>query len=83
AEFQQTTANHQLLFALAEQNGGKMISPDEVLKLPEMISTNENVKTVVYEDRNYEDPINYKIVFFLIMALISVEWFLRKRNGEV
>jgi hypothetical protein len=83
AEFQQTTANHQLLFALAEQNGGKMIYPDELSRLPEMISADENVKTVVYEDRKYEDPINYKIVFFLIMALISLEWFLRKRNGEV
>jgi hypothetical protein len=83
AELQQTTANHQLLFALSEQNGGQMIYPDQLTQLPKMIAANENVKTVVYEDRKYEDPIDYKIVFFLILALISGEWFLRKRNGEV
>jgi hypothetical protein len=83
AELQQTTANHQLLFALADQNGGQMIYPGQLNRLPNLIEANENVKTVVYEDRKYEDPINYKIVFFLILALISGEWFLRKRNGEV
>ena len=83
AEFQQTRANHQLLFALAEQNGGSMIFPNQLSRLPELIKANENVKTIVYEDRKYEDAINYKIIFFLILALLSVEWFSRKRNGEV
>lgn len=83
AEFQQTTANHQLLFAIAEQNGGEMIYPNELSRLPELISANENVKTIVYEDRKYEDAVNYKTIFFLILALLSLEWFTRKRNGEV
>jgi hypothetical protein len=83
AELQQTTANHQLLFALADQNGGEMIYPSQLSRLPEMIRANENVKTVVYEDRKYEDPVNYQTIFFLILALLSVEWFSRKRNGEV
>ena len=83
AEFQQTRANHQLLFALAEQNGGSMIFPNQLSRLPELIKANENVKTIVYEDRKYEDAINYKIIFFLILALLSIEWFSRKRNGEV
>lgn len=83
AEFQQTTANHQLLFALAERNGGEMIYPNELSRLPELIRANENVKTIVYEDRKYEDAVNYKLIFFIILALLSLEWFARKRNGEV
>lgn len=83
AEFQQTTANHQLLFTLAERNGGEMIYPNELSRLPELIRANENVKTIVYEDRKYEDAVNYKLIFFIILALLSLEWFARKRNGEV
>jgi hypothetical protein len=83
AELQQTTANHQLLFALAEQNGGQMIYPEQLSKLPQLIDANENIKTVVYEDRKYEEAVNYKLLFFLILALLTGEWFFRKRNGEV
>ncbi|NEU09879.1 hypothetical protein GZH53_16255 [Flavihumibacter sp. R14] len=83
AELQQTTANHQLLFALADQNGGQMIYPEQLSKLPQLIDANENIKTVVYEDRKYEEAVNYKLLFFLIISLLTAEWFFRKRNGEV
>lgn len=83
AEFKQTRANHQLLFSLSQQSGGKMIFPDQLQRLPELIKANENVKTVSYEDRKYEEPINLKLIFFLILALLTLEWFSRKRNGEV
>ena len=82
-EFRQTTANHQLLYSLSKQSGGKMIFPDEVSQLPELIKANENVKTISYEERKYEELINMKILFFLILALLSIEWFSRKRNGEI
>ena len=83
AEFKQTRANHQLLYALAQQSGGKMVFPAQVLDLAKLIKANENVKTVSYEDRKYEEPINLKLIFFLILALLTVEWFSRKRSGEV
>lgn len=83
AEFKQTVANHQLLFAMAQQSGGKMIFPDQIADLPKLIKANENVKTVLYEDRKYEEMINLKLIFFLITGLLSLEWFSRKRNGEV
>lgn len=83
AELQQTTANHQLLYAMAQQSGGKMLYPDQLASLPKLIRDNETVKTISYEDRKYEELINLKLIFFLILALISVEWFSRKRNGEI
>jgi hypothetical protein len=83
AEFKQSLANHQLLFTMAEQNSGKMLFPNQLNSLPEMIRKNETVKTISYEDRKYEELINLKFIFFLIVALLSVEWFLRKRNAEV
>ena len=82
-EFKRSLANHQLLFAMAGQNGGKMLFPDQLKDLPGMIRANETVKTVSYEDRKYEELINIKFIFFLIVALLSIEWLTRKRNGEV
>ncbi|HEY0667547.1 MAG TPA: hypothetical protein VGD22_05175 [Sphingobacteriaceae bacterium] len=82
-EFRQTTANHQLLFSLANQSGGKMIYPDQLNQLPDLIKANENIKTIAYEDRKYEELIDLKLIFFLALGLLSAEWFLRKRNGEI
>ncbi len=75
AELRQTRANHQ--------RGGKLVFPAQIMDLVKLIKTNENVKTVSYEDRKYEEPINLELVFFIILALLTVEWFSRKRNGEV
>lgn len=83
AEFQQTTANHQLLNTVARQSGGKLFMPQDLLKIVEEIGKNENIKTISYEDRKYDELINLKWLFGLILVLLSVEWFLRKRNGEL
>ena len=83
AEFKQSLANHQLLYAMAEQNGGKMVFPGQIKELSGLIRANENVKTVSYEDRKYEELINLKLIFFLIVGLLTLEWFTRKRNGEI
>jgi hypothetical protein len=80
-EARQSTANHQLLYALAKQSGGEMLQPSQINKLAELIRKNETIKTVEYEDRHYTDLIDMKWVFVLILLLLSTEWFLRKREG--
>jgi hypothetical protein len=82
-ESRQSTADHGLLYQLARQSGGQMLQPSEVSKLAALIRKNENIKTVVYEDKRYNDLIDVKWVFALILALLSSEWFLRKREGEI
>jgi len=82
-EFQQTIANHQLLHSLAQQSGGKMLYPSQLDELPKLIQINERVKTISFEDRKYEELIHIKWIFFLILTLLTAEWFARKRNGEI
>ncbi|MFD2326336.1 hypothetical protein [Mucilaginibacter galii] len=82
-ESRQSTANHQLLYNMAKQSGGKMLQPAQLNQLAELIRKNENIKTVVYDDQRYSDLIDSKWLFVLILALLSTEWFLRKREGEV
>ncbi|WP_231427126.1 hypothetical protein [Pedobacter sp. Leaf250] len=83
AEYQQTTANHQLLNTISKQSNGKLFMPADLLKIADEILKNENVKTISYEDRKYDELINMKWLFGLILILLGTEWFLRKRNGEL
>jgi hypothetical protein len=82
-ETRQSAANHALLSALAKQSGGQMIKPSQIGQLADLIRKNENIKTVVYEDKHYSDLIDMKWLFVLILLLLSTEWFLRKRGGEI
>lgn len=82
AEYQQTTANHQLLNTMAQQTQGKMYMPAQLLNIVDDLEKSGQVKTITYEDRRYEEMINLKWIFAVILVLLSVEWFFRKRNGE-
>jgi hypothetical protein len=83
AEFQQTTANHQLLNTMSKQSNGKLFMPENLLKIADDIAEHENIKTISYEDRKYDELISLKWLFGLVLILLSTEWFLRKRNGEL
>jgi len=82
-EIRQSAANHQLLRNISIQSGGKMLLPSQINQLADLIRKNENIKTLVYEDRHYNDMIDVKWIFGLIVVLLGSEWFLRKREGEV
>ncbi|MFD0792597.1 hypothetical protein ACFQZX_03150 [Mucilaginibacter litoreus] len=82
-EAKQSAANHQLLRSIAQGSGGKMLYPSQAGHLAQLIRQNENVKTIEYEDKHYSDLIDLKWVFFALLLLLSTEWFLRKREGEV
>ncbi|RAJ26190.1 hypothetical protein [Pedobacter cryoconitis] len=83
AEFQQTLANHQLLYQLANQTNGKLYLPDQLLKIKDDLIQSNQLKTLSYEDRKYEELINLKSLFVLIMVMLSIEWFVRKRNSAL
>ena len=82
-ETRQSAANHLLLNNIAKQSGGKMVYTNQINQLANLIKANDNVKTLVYQDKHYSDLIDIKWVFVLLLALLSTEWFLRKREGEV
>ena len=83
AEKINTVANHTLLFQLAQNTGGKLFQKNELSKLEKELMTNELIKPVTYTQKQLNDLIDLKWIFFLILGILSIEWFLRKRSGTI
>ncbi len=80
-EAENSTANHNILFKISENTGGKLFYPKQIDALLKTIQDNENIVAVSYSEKKTESLINYKVLFFLILALLSAEWFMRKFHG--
>jgi len=80
-EQSETVADHQLMYALAKKNGGEMYYPNQLDQLTKALEARQDIKTVSYTHIKMQDLVNMKWFFFLLLLLISIEWFIRKRNG--
>lgn len=76
-----SVANHPLLFNMSDVTGGKMVSLEEVNSLGDFILENGDDSNVIFQEKDIDDLINIKFIFFLLLALLTIEWFLRKKNG--
>lgn len=80
-ETTRTTADHGLMYKIANGSGGELFYPRELDKLAEAIKARDDIRNVIYEQTWFKEAIHLKWIFFLILALLSIEWFVRKRNG--
>ncbi len=80
-EHENTVANHNILYKISKNTSGKMYVPSEIKKLTEEIENNENIVSVAYTEKKTNPFINFKIIFFVLLFLFTVEWLLRKYNG--
>ncbi len=81
AEYTNVVADHGLLYNIANNTGGEMFYPNELDRLAEAIFNKEEIVDISYTEKDVSDVINWKWIFALIMLLLSLEWFMRKRNG--
>ena len=78
----QTTANHGLLRLLSEQYGGELVYPADIVAIGEKIKAKKSVKPVLYQTTKTRSVINLKWIFFLLMTLLTLEWFMRRYHGS-
>jgi hypothetical protein len=80
-EAQNLTADFQLLRKLSAESGGRFYSADQI---PNLTSDISNIKatSLIHSDESFDQLINLKWVFFLLLALITAEWFIRKYSGS-
>ena len=81
AEYTNVVADHGLLFNIANNTGGYMFYPNELDQLAKAIFNKEEIVDVSYVEKDVSALINWKWIFGLIILLLSLEWFMRKRNG--
>ena len=77
----QTTANHQVLYSLSAQNNGRLVLPQNIAEIPNYIAESGDAKPRLHDTYKTKAVINLKWIFFILLALLSLEWFLRKWNG--
>ena len=83
AEKLNTVADHNLLYQLSKQSGGKMVYKQELDKLAQDLQNSELIKPITYSHKKLTDLLNLKWICLLLIGLLSIEWFLRKYNGTV
>ncbi len=81
-ELYETTADHSVLRALSNQFGGSMVYPKDMVSLADSIKSRTNIKPVMYTTNKTQTAMNLKWIFFLIISIISVEWFARRYFGS-
>ncbi|MDO5760814.1 MAG: hypothetical protein Q4Q06_07295, partial [Bacteroidota bacterium] len=82
-EYNDLVAKHNDLFTLANKSGGKMLYPNELQKLKDLIEQNQEIKPVIYENIENKRFIALWWYWLLIAIGLSSEWFLRKYWGKI
>jgi hypothetical protein len=80
-EAQNLTADFSLLRKLAAETGGKFYKADQLNQLTNDLQQ-KKVASLIHSEETFNQLINLKWVFFLLLALISTEWFMRKYLGS-
>ena len=75
------TADYDLLRKLSQKSGGSFFTVDQMEALKAKLGS-EKGQGVIHSDIKYLPFINLQWIFFLILLLVSGEWFIRKYNGS-
>jgi hypothetical protein len=73
--------NAKLLREIAQKTNGIFLLPDEVDSLDKIISSVEEFKATIVENRREYILWSRYETLFAVIFFLSVEWFLRKRFG--
>lgn len=76
-----TVADHHLLYMLASQSGGEMVYPQQLESLYDKILAKEEIVSKSRSQKQLHDLIHYRWIFFILLLLLALEWFFRKRQG--
>jgi hypothetical protein len=81
SELQNLTADFDLLRKLSSNTGGKFFEARAMPALREDLARVE-AKSIIHTEESYDSMINLKWIFWVLLLLVSVEWFLRKFYGS-
>ncbi|HOZ29386.1 MAG TPA: hypothetical protein PLL66_00545 [Bacteroidales bacterium] len=76
-----TTADHNILYRLAELSGGKVFYPDDMNTIPKVLEDNSDIANIAYNQEKLHTITDLIWMFFTILLFASTEWILRKYWG--
>ena len=74
-------ANHDLLRKIARNSGGDFYLPDQLNELIQDLQGKET-QSIIYSEEEFLPVINLPWLLALLLAMVTLEWFLRKYNGS-
>jgi hypothetical protein len=76
-----TKADFGLLREMAKNNAGQFYTAEKFEACIEDLKKNNSITSVSYNEKRPDELINLKWIFFLLLFIISAEWFIRKYEG--
>lgn len=80
-EAQDLVANAQRMQNISTLTGAKNLYINELNHLYKIINDDERITSIMREETNYKDLINWKLILYITLSLITIEWILRKMFG--
>ena len=74
-------ADHQFLYNLSNDSGGKSFSFSDLFLLEEYLNKNQNKTTLTTIEDKLKQLIDFELILLILLLLISTEWFVRKYHG--
>jgi uncharacterized membrane protein len=78
-EFQNTTLDESLLKSIADVSGGAYYHLKDISRLPDSIQDKKEIYALTRERGLWDNG----ILLIMVVALLTTEWFLRKKKGLV
>ncbi len=82
AEQLTTVADHALWANIAAKTIGLMTYANDVDRIVDAIAQNKAITPRSYAHASFSDLIGLRWLFFVLLALLTIEWALRRRSGS-
>ncbi len=73
--------NAELLRQLADRSGGRYLEPNRINSLDETLASQASFAPNVLHQQREIELWNWRTVLIILIVLLAMEWFLRKRSG--
>jgi len=75
-------ANQGMLHTLVAESNGKVYLPGQMSEMESSIRDNEDIKPLIYTSKRITELIDLPWLLALVIGLLTLEWFVRKRSGS-
>jgi hypothetical protein len=82
-ESSNTKADFGLLRNLANDSKGEFFYLKDFNSIADKLNVSDFAKPLLIEQENNKELISFYWIFYLLLALMSLEWFIRKWNGFI